>query len=204
MNFDPDQLLADIKELILIPDIGDSLFHKVEELKGLKAKDIEYYQNMGLISKNAPPKSFEGQSFLITRKGKQWETSIDIPQQIVDYLVKSEIEPGLTKMDRGVKFPGLSGRYSITFEKKDSSHITGMIQVEKEERKEKPAAASPGSHLKVLQPVPKDKLKEFLFYLTNHKRLYEHVLSEFSLRWKPAIDFQLYNNNGEFSAEKSF
>jgi hypothetical protein len=81
---------------------------------------------------------------------------------------------------------------------------TGIIQIEKDGKEKATAAASgPGSHLKVLKGENQnDALKEFLFYLTNHKRLYEHVLSEFSLRWKPAIDFQLYN--GEFSAEKSF
>jgi hypothetical protein len=195
----PDSLLEDIGELIQIPEIFQIIHHKVEELKGLYTDNIEYYKELGLVETKSPP-SFDGESFQITRKGKKWETSIDIPQVIVDFIVNSDIKPGIPMMKRRLQFPGISGRYTITFEMQDDSTITGTIQVEVEkDGKEKTTAAppAPGSHLKVLQQTPqKDDFKEFLFYLLSNKGLYEYVIKVFRLRWKPAIDYQLYYNNG--------
>jgi len=192
---DRERFLNEISDLMVVPDFGNALFHKVQELKNIYDKNIKYYQKIGIIpaeKEDAP--GFDGQPFEITRKGKQWQPSIEIPQQIVHYLVNSEIEPGLVKMDRGVKFPGLPGKYTISFEKKNSRRITGTIQVEKD-RKE---TAAPGGHLQVLQGAAapqKDNLKEFLFYLTASEELYNHVMSEFRLIWKPAVDSRFFNGN---------
>jgi hypothetical protein len=196
MNINREQLLEEVAELIQIPEVGQRLHHKIEELKELYRNNLGYYHEIGLIKTDFSSESFDGKPFLITRRGKQWEKSINIPQQIVDYVVKSEIEPGLTKMERGVKFPGLTGKYTITLEKLDNRRITGIIKIEK---------TTPGSQLD-LQPLPparEDDFMEFIFYLTTNRALYEQIMTDFRLRWKPAIDNRLYFNNGFINAEKS-
>ena len=184
MKINREQLLEEVAELIQIPEVGQRLHHKIEELKGLYQQNLGYYQEIGLIKKDFSSKSFDGKPFQITRKGKQWEKSIDIPQQIVDYVIKSEIEPGLAKMERGIKFPGLAGKYTITLEKLDNKRITGIIHVEKN---------TPGSQLDVQPPAPtqKDDFKEFIFYLTTNRDLYEQIMTDFRLRWqqKPVYYF---------------
>jgi hypothetical protein len=186
---DIEKLISDIRKLCIIKELRESLYHKVEELKELHADKIKYHEDIGLIEKAPPP--IDWQSFQITRKGAQWKPSIEIPQVIIDFILNSDIKPGIPMMKRRLQFPGLSGRYSITFEIQDDSTITGTIQVEVEkDGKEKTTAAppAPGSHLKVLQSTPqKDDFKEFLFYLTTNKVLYEHVMSQFRLKWKPTF-----------------
>ena len=174
------KLLDEIEHLLNVPNFFKSILHKLEELKDIYKDDIKAYEEItGLIEEKKNSPSSNCQQFEITRKRKQWQPSIDIPQQIVDYVVKSEIEPGLTKMDRGVTFPGLPGKYNISFEKKNSRHITGTIQVD----------APPGGHLQLLkEDQPKDDLKEFLYYLSSHQFLYEFVMKQFHMKWKPIVD----------------
>jgi hypothetical protein len=203
IDVDKNQLLKEIEDLINIRNFRLSMFHKVEELKDIYRPDIEKYKQITAMiepekDKMKAPKSFDGHSFEIFRRGKRWTPSIDIPQVIIDFIVNSHIKPGIPKMDRRLKFQGLKGQYTLTFEKKDDGHFTtGTIQIEKD------AAAPPGGNLIVLQSAPhKNDFKEFLFYLTTNKSLYEYVMSEFLFKWKPAIDLQFYN--GEINAEKSF
>jgi hypothetical protein len=174
------ELLDEIEHLINVPNFFKSILHKLEELKDICKDDIKAYEEItALIEEKKDSPSFNFQQFKITRKGKQWKPSIEIPQQIVDYLVKSEIEPGLTKMDRGIKFPDLPGKYNISFEKKNSSLITGMIQID----------APPGGKLKVLKEEhSKEELKEFLYYLSSNQFLYEFVMKQFRMKWKPIVD----------------
>jgi hypothetical protein len=191
MNLDPKQLLEDIKELITVPDLCGALFHKVEELKGIYRDHIDYYKEIGLIEAKTSPPPFDGQPFEIFKRGKQWETKIDIPQVIVDFIVNSDLKPGIPMMERRREFPGLPGKYTITIEMINSNSIKGMIQVEKEKGKEKAATtatAPPGNHLRILQPdSEKDELREFLYFLTTNEELYKHVMIEFRLRWKPTL-----------------
>jgi hypothetical protein len=187
IDVDKNQLLKEIEDLINIPNLRLSIFHKVEELKDIYREDIDDYKQVTAMiepekDKMKAPKSFDGHSFEIFRRGKRWKPSIDIPQVIIDFIVNSDIKPGISKMDRRFKFQGLKGQYTLTFEKKDDGHFTGTIQTEKD------ATAPPGGHLKVRQPAPhKNDFKEFLFYLTTNKVLYEHVMSQFRLKWKPTF-----------------
>jgi transcriptional regulator with XRE-family HTH domain len=203
-----EKIIRDAKELLKFPDIGKSLFHKIEELKGILSENIEKY--CPLIEKHPKRKTShtpEGTRFELRRIGeKLWVPSIPenrrcnayavIPQPIIDYIVNHRKKTGVIYMKPGLRFSDLPGQvYDLIFEKTSQKYIWGIIQERQENLSE--FIYPNGQAVKyVSQDVgensdKKEVLKLVLYYLLNNQDYYTHVTAEFFYHWKPLIDCQL-------------
>jgi hypothetical protein len=200
-----DELLKEARDLLFIPNIGRALEHKILELKEAIARNIGSYQ-ITEAPKEQRRHSLKGIGFRINRIGKNlWIPSIPenpktdvyqvIPQPIVDYIVKTDIDTGVINMQSGLKFPALKGRvFNLSFEKHNYHFITGIINEVKADNgllsaENQAAAIDPLLHGET--PKKAEVIKLIVYYLANFDPFYNHVASEFFLHWKQLIDHQL-------------
>ena len=207
-----EKIIQDAKELLKFPNIGKSLFHKIEELKGILSENIEKY--CPLIEKH--PQRQTGHTPVGTRfelrriSEKLWIPSISenrssnayevIPQPIIDYIVNHREKTGVIEMKPGLRFPDIPGQvFDLIFEKSSPKYIWGIIQKCQESISEfiypnrqavKSASQDVGEN-----SDKQEVLKLVLFYLLNNREYYTHVTAEFLYHWKPLIDSQLITTN---------
>lgn len=208
---DQEQLLREIKDLLIIPNFHRAIYHKVEELKIILSEDIECFSKISrtIEPERQCPRLRDGREFQLARFGDSlWIPSLQslqpvgniyevIPQEIIDYIVRFDTEPGMIVMKSGVKLPGLKGRiFDLSFEKHSARRISGIIKEKK--------CTGKGSEDVVTPDMPgreemfyremgeiAEKLKILVSYLLKNNDYYRHVISEFFIRWKPLIDNQL-------------
>lgn len=207
-----EKIIQDAKELLKFPNIGKSLFHKIEELKGILSENIEKY--CPLIEKHPQSKTShtpEGTRFELRRiSEKLWIPSLPenrssnayevIPQSIIDYIVNHQEKTGVIEMKPGLRFPDIPGQvFDLIFEKSSPKYIWGIIQKCQENISEfiypnrqavKSASQDVGKN-----SDKQEVLKLVLYYLLNNKDYYTHVTAEFFYHWKPLIDSQLITAN---------
>jgi hypothetical protein len=207
-----EKIIQDAKELLKFPNIGKSLFHKIEELKGVLSENIEKY--CPLIEKHPQRKTSHpqgGTRFELRQLSeKLWVPSIPenrnsnayevIPQPIIDYIVNHQKKTGVIEMKPGLSFPDIPGQvFDLIFEKSNPKYIWGIIQKSQENTSEfiypnrqavKPDPQDVGEH-----SDKQEVLKLVLYYLLNHQDYYTHVTAEFFYHWKPLIDSQLITAN---------
>jgi len=207
-----EKIIQDAKELLKFPNIGKSLFHKIEELKGVLSENIEKY--CPLIETHPQRKASHppvGTRFELRRLSeKLWVPSIPenrnsnayevIPQPIIDYIVNHQKKTGVIEMKPGLSFPDIPGQvFDLIFEKSNPKYIWGIIQKSQENISE---FIYPNRQ--AVKSAPRDVedhsdkqevLKLVLYYLLNHQDYYTHVTAEFFYHWKPLIDSQLITAN---------
>ena len=207
-----EKTIQDAKELLKFPNIGKSLFHKIEELKGVLSENIENY--FPLIEEHPQRKTSctpGGTRFELRRLSeKLWVPSIPenrssnayevIPQPIIDYIVNHQKKKGVIEMKPGLSFPDIPGQvFDLIFEKSSPKYIWGIIQKCQENISEfiypnrqavKTASQDMGEN-----SDKQEVLKLVLYYLLNNQDYYTHVTAEFFYHWKPLIDSQLITAN---------
>jgi hypothetical protein len=207
-----EKIIRDAKELLKFPNIGKSLIHKIEELKGILSENIEKY--CPLMEKHPQRKTRqtpEGTRFELRRvSGKLWVPTLPenrssnayevIPQPIIDYIVNHREKPGVIEMKPGLRFPDTPGLvFDLIFEKSSPKYIWGIIQKFQENISEfiypnrqavKSASQDVGEN-----SDKQEVLKLVLYYLLNNRDYYTHVTAEFFYHWKPLIDSQLITAN---------
>jgi hypothetical protein len=207
-----EKIIQDAKELLKFPNIGKSLFHKIEELKGVLSENIEKY--CPLLEKHPQKKTGhtpEGIRFELRRiSEKLWIPSIPenrgsnayevIPQLIIDYIVNQQRKTGVIEMKPGLRFPDIPGQvFDLIFEQSSPKYIWGIIQEFQENISEviyPNRQAVKSASLDVGEKSDKQEvLKLVLYYLLNNQDYYTHVTAEFFYHWKPLIDNQLIAAN---------
>ncbi|MGD2090001.1 MAG: hypothetical protein PVH61_27740 [Candidatus Aminicenantes bacterium] len=207
-----EKIIQDVKELLKFPNIGKSLFHKIEELKGILSENIEKY--CPLIEKHPQEKTghpSEGTRFELRRiSEKLWIPSIPgnrsnnayevIPQPIIDYILNRQEKTGVIEMKPGLSFPDIPGQiFDLIFEKSSPKYIWGIIQQCQENLSEfiypNRQAVKATAHDVGENSDKQEVLKLVLYYLLNHQDYYTHVTAEFFYHWKPLIDSQLITAN---------
>jgi len=202
-----EKIIEDFIDLLKLPGIDLALHHKVEELKLLVSRNIdEYWPLIGWRTPKKAGTAFKGVEFNLIRMGKKlWIPMITedpdcdayevIPQAIIDHIVNNQVETGLAKMEPGLKLTELPGRvFDVIFEKCNSQFIRGNIHERKDEsnfvypdqRKAKNGFRDVGTNAE-----KNDIIEVLLYYLLSNDDYYQHVVSEFFYRWKPAIDSRL-------------
>ena len=202
-----EKLIEETRAILLIPWIGNSLEHKILELKARISSDMDSFQTGDEAEAEKKPYSLEGTRFEITRiQENLWIPFLPgnkcddiyrvIPQVIVDYIVNNVGDRGVINMQKGLKFPRLKGRvFDLSFEKQNDYCITGIIR---EVKKKAVDEISPDNLAETIEmfaltskPKKVDVIKLLAFYLANFDTFYNHVTSEFFLHWKPLIDGEL-------------
>jgi hypothetical protein len=207
-----EKIIQDARELLKFPNIGKSLFHKIEELKGILSENIEKY--CPLIEEHPQRKTnftTGGTRFELRRLSeKLWIPTIPenrksnaykvIPQPIIDYIVYNQEKTGVIEMKPGLRFPDIPGQFfDLIFEKSNPKYIWGIIQKYQENLSEfiypnrqvvKSASPDVGENSN-----KQEVLKLVLYYLLNNQDYYSHVTAEFFYHWKPLIDSQLITAN---------
>jgi hypothetical protein len=202
-----EKLIREAGELLSIPNIGQSLKHKILELKLALSRNIDYYQPDREPEIPKRPHLLKGTVFKITRLNKNlWIPSLpghpeddvyrSIPPPIVDYITELELETGVINMQSGLKFPGLKGRvFNLSFEKHAESSITGIIS---EVTDNECGFISPENLVTEIdrwafgeKQEKIEVIKLLLYYLITFDNYYHHVANEFFLHWKQLIDNQL-------------
>lgn len=207
-----EKIIQDAKELLKFPNIGKSLFHKIEELKGILSENIEKY--CPLMEKHPQGKTShttEGTRFELRRMSeKLWVPSLPenrssnayevIPQPIIDYIVNHQEKTGVIELKPGLRFPDIPGQiFDLIFEKSNPKYIWGIIQKYQENISEFiypnwQAVKSPSPDVGE-NSDKQEVLKLILYYLLNNQDYYKHVTAEFFYHWKPLIDSQLITAN---------
>jgi len=202
-----EKLIEEARAILLIPELGKALKHKILELKAAISRNIECLQTGEETETGEKPHSLPGTRFEITRiQGNLWIPFIPgnncddiyrvIPQAIVDYIVDHVGHRGMINMQKGLKFPGLRGRvFDLSFEKQSGSCITGIIHEVKKKTADSISPDNLATALELFGAAGKPKkievIKLLAFYLANFDDFYNHVASEFYLHWKPLIDGKL-------------
>jgi hypothetical protein len=210
-TMDHERLLLEIKDLLMIPNFNRAIYHKVEELKIILSEDIECFSKISRTIEPGSecPRFRDGKEFQLARFGESlWIPSLRnprpgkdiydiIPQEVIDYIVRFDTEPGVIVMKSGVKLPGLKGRkFDLSFEKLSDRGISGVIK-EKKCTGEGPEGVldldMPGRDEMFYREMGEiaENLKILVSYLLKNHDYYRHVISEFFIRWKPLIDNQL-------------
>jgi hypothetical protein len=202
-----EKLLREAADLLSIPNIGQSLKHKILELKLAISKNIDYYQPNG--EPDVPKKKhfLKGTGFKITRLNTHlWIPSLPghpkedvyrlFPAPIVDYITEQDLETGVINMQSGLKFPGVKGRvFNLSFEKSAEDCITGFIS---EASDNECNIISPDNLVTEIdrwafgeKKEKIDVIKLLVYYLITFDNYYNHVTAEFFLHWKQLFDNQL-------------
>jgi len=203
-----EKLIEEARAILLVPELGKALKHKILELKAAISRNIEWFQPGEETETGKKPHSLDGTRFKITRiQGNLWIPFIPgnnsddiyrvIPQPIVDYMVDNVGNRGMINMQKGLKFPGLKGRvFDLSFEKQNDYCITGVIR---EVSKKAVDSISPDNLAAAIElfgisqkPQKIEMIKLLAFYLANFDDFYHHVSAEFYLHWKPLIDGKLF------------
>ncbi len=209
---EPEKIIRDAQELLKFPDIGKSLIHKIEELKGLLSENLDKY--CPFIEKHPQRKTGhtpEGTRFELRRiSEKLWIPSLPdrrksnayevIPQPIIDYIVKHQVKPGVIEMKPGLRFPGIPGQvFDLIFEESGPKYIWGIIRQYRENLSEfiypNRQAINSVSREVGENSDKQEVLKLMLYYLLNNRDYYTQVTAEFFYHWKPLIDSQLLTAN---------
>lgn len=202
-----EKLIEEIRDILLIPELGKALKHKILELKATISRNIEWLHPEEETETGKKPHSPEGTRFEITRiQGNLWipfvpGNSCDniyrvIPQPIVDYIVDHVGNRGTINMEKGLKFPGLKGRaFDLSFEKRNDYCIIGIIREVKEQAVDSISPDNLAAAIEMFslasKPQKIEMIKLLAFYLANFDDFYRHMAAEFYLHWKPLIDGKL-------------
>jgi hypothetical protein len=209
-GFEVEKLIEEARTLLLIPEIGKSLKHKILELKLTISKNIDFYQTEEEAEVEKKPHPLKGTLFKITRiKENLWIPSIPgntgndiyqvIPQPIVDYIVDNVGNTGVINMQNGLKFPGLKGRvFDLSFEKQNDYCITGIIHEVKENGVDSIYPDNLAAAMELTAVNGKlekiEVIKLLAYYLATCDDFYDHVVSLFKLNWKLLIDNQILSD----------
>lgn len=208
---DHERLIREIKDLLIIPNFHRALYHKVEELKIILSEDIECFAKISrtIEPEKECPRLRDGKEFQLARFGDTlWIPSLlnsrsvsdiygIIPQEIIDYIVHYETEPGMIVMKSGLSLPGLKNRkFDLSFEKHSFRSISGVIKERKSTREDPEditASDTQGQDEMFYREMGEiaENLKLLVSYLLKNHDYYRHVISEFFIRWKPLLDHQL-------------
>lgn len=205
-----EKLIEEARTLLLIPEIGKALKHKILELKAMISRNIDFYQTEEEAEVEKKPLPLKGTRFKITRiQENLWIPSTPgnpcndiyrvIPQPIVDYIVDNGGNSGFIKMQNGLKFPGLKGRvFDLSFEKKNDYCITGIIHEVKENGVDSiypdNLAAVMGLTTVNGKTEKIEIIKLLAYYLATYDDFYEYVVSLFKINWKLLIDNQMLSD----------
>ncbi|UCH96020.1 MAG: hypothetical protein JSV88_03995 [Candidatus Aminicenantes bacterium] len=205
-----EKIIQDVKELLKFPNLGKALFHKIEELKLILARNLNEYLPM---LKRSPGETdtrtntTRGINFELTRVCENlWIPSIPgkpecnpyeiIPQPLIDYIVDYQVKTGVIEMKPGLRLPEVPGEvYNLTFEKGNPKFIWGTIRKSHDVTPDfiYPHQQANKSSFPALEENPEksEVIKLLLHYLLSNDDYYKHVAAEFFYRWRPIIDSQL-------------
>jgi len=207
-----EKIIRDVLDILKIPDIGQSLLHKIEELKFILSRSINTYRDAAEMLKppKRAPQDVNGTEFELHRVGENlWIPSIPsllekmddsayniVPQPLIDYIAHIQTEKGVVVMKPGVELAALKGRvFDLFVEKISPDFIWGIVN---ERRMDRSGIIDPdprtgkNTFQNVKENAEKDEIiKLLLYYLLTCESYYHHVANEFFYRWKPLIDSRL-------------
>jgi hypothetical protein len=201
-DYDSEQekILREVKDLLNIPAFKKVLVHKIEELKVLLGEDIAHYKGIReRLQLSAASGAPEGIEFQLNRLGTSlWVPSLRsptavendiydiIPDEVIRFIVKHDIQPDLIVTKMGISFPELPGRvFNLYFERVGENLVTGVIS-------EKQAAQGKARSLPATLEnwVDMKMLSLFFDYMLSDHTFHDHMVHQFKLVWKPLIDKQ--------------
>jgi hypothetical protein len=195
---DNNKMVEDFRILITIPYVKVSMYHRIEELKGVNAKEYKQYRELEkMVDPGSPEKetgkketkeeSYKQQvNFEIEKVKRRWTVYPAIPKKILNHIIShsNDLKPGIIKMQK-FKLPG-GKMIDLSFELQQNGCITGSI-VEKSFRKAK--KESPSNSIQAGGTGSKTEvLKTVIAYLKYNETFSDWLINEFFERWKPVID----------------
>lgn len=208
-----DRLLQDAADILEIDELGHILFQKINELKILASKLIDYYKVTPGPGKQRPSTlsgDFPGRDFELNRVGeKLWIPSFPagpgigkifetIPPVVLNFIGKYIEDNQTMFMTQGIRFPGQVNKlFDLAFELDGPRHISGVINIREDKAPDAPAVfepreENPGDNV---ENMDEGQILQSMFeYLTTHKEFFEYMACEFIYRWKPLLDKELPKN----------
>lgn len=200
------QMLREIEDLLRIPTFERIFYHKVQELKENVSRNPEQY--FEILEKQEQERKtypfglidFElhlfGKSIWIpVLPGKDFDAYELISDEIVDYIVRIETEPGMPNMRNNVSFEDGRKTVDLTFIKYDADLYSGTIFFKQSGEDAEPGAFPVSRSRELGDPADKIYTLKLLFqYLWENEEFLKCIFSEFRLRWKPLIDSESIPN----------
>ncbi len=203
-----EEIIRDVEELLKLPGIGKSLFHKIKELKAILTQHIDEYrpliENLPSEKKGLTPRGIQfelcrvvGHLWIPALPGGPGYNAADVmPQPLINYIVNFQAEPGVIEMKPGLILPDLPGKiFDLTFEKTGPDYIWGMINTRMVNQPGIIYAANQVDQrifADLGENTEKNEvLKLLLYYLVSYEDFYNQVTAEFKYHWKPLIDSEL-------------
>jgi hypothetical protein len=174
------KLLKELEVLMMIPNFKISIYHKIEELKGIMSEDIDRFKQVLRMLEDVESIDLtKGISFTLEKRDKQWTPSIPgIPGKIIDFFINYNAIPGEINMLKNVEID--RRRYTINFEKTEKG-IINVLSLRGDRQERKKPAASPDKEMM-------GYVKLLFQYILNNESLCESIISEFLSKWKPLAD----------------
>jgi hypothetical protein len=111
-----EKLLKELEVLMMIPNFKISIYHKIEELKGILREDIDRFKEiLSMLEEVEPIDLTRERKFTIEKRDGQWTPSIPgIPEKIINFVVEYNPRPGEISMLKNVEID--RNRYTINFD----------------------------------------------------------------------------------------
>ncbi|MCP4218195.1 MAG: hypothetical protein GY765_26395 [bacterium] len=218
---DPQQLLAEITELVNIPPVGVILYHKAQELKELNRDELELYRKL----KKSFRRDAYGRMQVLQDKTSgspptycfQLDKSVDnmwqvteiepypppnrpigniLPSPIVKYMTAFRPNPAQIEENASFALNNLKGRlFNLRFVRYSDTQVLGSIS-DISELQDMPAPRDPENNLVDINEYYTGKSTEhdyndLMAYMEHYPEFKEHIFSEFFLKWKPLLDRKL-------------
>jgi hypothetical protein len=175
-----EELLKELEVLMMIPNFKNSIYHKIEEIKGIMREDIDRFNEILTMLDEIEPKDLTRErKFTIEKREGKWIPSIPgIPEKIINFIVNYNPKLGEINMLNNVEIDSL--RYTVNFEKtgKRIINVLSLRGDTHEKRKQAPT----------LNPEMMGNVKLLFQYIFNNESLCNSIISEFLSRWKPLVD----------------
>jgi len=215
---DDQVMVEEFRQLLKIPSFKLILGHKIEELKILLSEDISNYKEIEIMlqGKSKPgrdqnrlvPKG--DTAFRLTAVGESlWIPSLEsgdggdafqlVPDPLIRFMVNTKSRPGLITAEAALELPELPGqRFKLYFERPSPTLITGIVSTRivdqkkfDRSRRQSPHGRMPAElYAKSGEPVNFVELKEFFQYIIHSPVMYNYMMTQFQLVWKPLVDNQ--------------
>lgn len=212
-------LLAELEELLNIPQIERIIFHKLKEMKSIMADEIQLYKRLKHELKNeaygelqvvekdsratgAQPYLFEldrhedGRWVLANLEPQppvEYDPRDIVPMPLIDFMTSFKTHAAKIQTVSDFSHHSLKGRlFHLRFARFSEFHLMGTV-TELERAGESSANEDNIVQISDLYKKKSNDLKnrEIAFYMDKYPAFRQHVFSMFYMKWKPVLDKQL-------------
>jgi hypothetical protein len=201
-----EKVIEDVKKMLAIPKVNGVLFHALQEMKYKYKHEIKQYKELESIIDHKENQTYEKKTavkkveFELEKKGKSFKVKPEneIPDYIIDHIIKLDIDTGQSHMERIKIEEGKTIDLVVT--KHGNNYYTGSIK-----GTITPFIKDhPGKHLhqevnqvKKMTSMDLDKeeeLKKILNFLMVNEDFYDLVRRLLSSKWKSYLDYKNSKN----------